>query len=345
MYSINVDGGALASQSSLMFGTYTFSIECVHALLKKDSINTYTLYTQKKSISLQLPQIHQKYIWPTIGWMKIGLSLAELFSNKPNSIFLALNQAIPLYTAGPIIGFIHGLSFEQYPKLYPDSYKYMHSQVIELLDRSKHIVVSSEKVKSELIARFGKRDSIHVIPFGIPATFYTKIHKYKRKKIILYVGMNHPIKNITMLLKTFTKLRNKSYFAEYTLVLVGIGNESIDLLQQYQQENIVVISHAKPIELIKLYSEAACLAVPSLYESFHFPTVEALALGTPVVSNELAVIPELAPYVHKTKNTVSDFCRVLENCLTNPKIPQTELLFDTFNWNNFAKKVIALYHE
>lgn len=326
-----------------MYGTHTFSTECINALTRYDKINSYTIYTQTEIDKLP-GFVNIRKIWPKRGWMKIGITTAELLSRKKNNIFLALNQSIPLYTSGPIIGFIHGLSFALYPQLYPDLQKRMHSELNQLIQRARHIVVSSKKVKSELLQVFPKRENIHVIPFGVPASYIEKDKSYKRKKFILYVGMNHPIKNISLLVRAFKLLIKKPTYRTYKLILAGIGTTPIDyygLPHQY----IIVVPHAHTSLLKKLYNEAACLAVPSLYESFHFPTIEALSQGTPVAAHEGAIIPELALFVQTCTNDPKNFCLGLQKCLASPKKINMKSLHSKFSWRTFAQRVTALYHE
>jgi len=342
MYNVKIDGGALNAHDANIYGTHTFSKELITALTHYDKINSYTIYTQENTV-LTTNGARMQKIWPKIGWMKMGIAIAELMSRNKQNIFLATNQSFPLYTSGSIIGFIHGLSFMQYPHLYPDSQKRMRQQISQLMHRARHIVVSSEKVKSALTHKYPQNKNIHTIPFGIPSAFIEKNKNYKRKKLVLFVGMNHPIKNITLLIRSFKLLITNPMYSTYKLILVGVGNTRVDYLGLSQQ-HVVLIPHANISLLKKLYNEAACLAVSSLYESFHFPTIEALSQGTPVVACAGAVIPEIAPYVHTSKHNPNDFCKSLQNCLTSTKHIDVQTLQTTFSWRTFAKKIVALYH-
>ena len=343
MYNIQIDGGALNSHATNVYGTHTFSNELINALADFDTINTYTVYAQEPIVGID-SAIRIKVIWPRMGWMKIGISIAEILSHNKENIFLALNQSVPMYTNGPIIGFIHGLSFMKFPHLYPDSYKRMHQQVSQLMHRARHIVVSSNKIKVELESLYPHNKNIHSIPFGIPSAYIQKNIRYKRKNIVLFVGMNHPIKNMSLLLNSFKLLIANPSFSSYKLVVVGAGNIDTHYYGLTQQ-NVIVIPQANTSLLQKLYNEAACLAVPSLYESFHFPTIEALSQETPVVTTMNAVIPEIAPYVYTCNNNPNDFYKGLQKCLTMSHTIDIQKLHRDFSWKKFAKRIVALYHE
>ncbi|MCR4329947.1 MAG: glycosyltransferase [Candidatus Roizmanbacteria bacterium] len=343
MYNIKVDGGALTTCKANIYGTHTFSKELISALTHYDKTNSYTIYTQENS-SETISNSHIQTVWPKIGWMKIGISVAEILSHNEKNIFLALNQSLPMYTNGPIIGFIHGLSFMKYPHLYPDSYKRMYRQVSQLMHRARHIVVSSNKIKAELESLYPHHNNIHSIPFGIPSAYIQKSIRYKRKNIVLFVGMNHPIKNLGLLIRSFKLIVANPQYSSYKLILAGVGNAPVNC-HGLNQQNVIIIPYADTSLLLKLYNEASCLAVPSLYESFHLPTVEALSQDTPVVSCTEAAIPELAPFIHISKNNPRDFYRSLLHCLNATQHVDIQKLRATFSWKIFVNKIVALYHD
>lgn len=332
--NIAIDGGALNANTIHHYGNFTFTGELINALSRVDGINSYTLYTYEPYNSLRLPENFRiKCLIPKKGWMKLRVSLEEL-KNK-SDIFLALNQSLPVHTRAKIISFSHGLSFMKFPALYPDSYTKMKRQVEEMLKRSSHTVVSSQKVEKDFDSYFGDNKNIHVIPFGIPSMFRQNSLRYKRKKIILYVGMNHPIKQLDYITESFNKLTRDKKYGTYLLLLVGVE-------KKYSQKNILTIPHATHVELLKFYNEAACLLSASLYESFNLPILEALSQETPVVALSRAVIPELKNYVY-TCAQKKDFVTIIKKALIQPKKINLSKLREQFSWDNFAARLIGLY--
>lgn len=97
---ISVDGGGLGGKLGERFGNYVFSKNLIEALLKYDKRNQYYIYTLDR-------------LKPRLAWSKIRLSIEELKEKK--DVFLALNQAIPLFVSGKVISFCHGLSYYCYP--------------------------------------------------------------------------------------------------------------------------------------------------------------------------------------------------------------------------------------
>ncbi len=267
---ISVDAGALCAKKNQRFGNYIVTENLIKALKLYDQENKYFFYSfcnKPQTINLQ----------PKLFWSVFRISIEEIIKKK--DYYLALNQALPLFTPSKIISFSHGLSFYFYPELYPDSAEKMKNQHKTMIERSHKIVVPSIKVKNELFAVFKKiKCEIIVIPYGIPFDMLSKIkdplqgkqRSRSKDKFFLTVGMDHPIKN-------------KKVLPRY-------------------KHKFIVANNVSRIKLKLLYQKANALVTTSLYESFNLPVLEALSLGCPVIGLKSAIIPELAPYVNLCQN-------------------------------------------
>jgi glycosyltransferase involved in cell wall biosynthesis len=120
---------------------------------------------------------------------------------------------------------------------------------------------------------------------------------------VLFVGSEHPRKNLVSLLRAFRCLKDDVDFRDLKLVKVGAagGRESPFRQQTLAQiaelglEQEVLLTGQVPTEdLVAYYSGAACLVLPSLYEGFGFPPVEAMACGCPVIVGNAGALPEIA---------------------------------------------------
>jgi len=333
---ISVDGGALNPKNNQRFGTSVFSVNLVAALKLYDKKNQYFIYTFKN-------------LKPKLFWLKARVSLEELKQKK--DIFLALNQAIPLYTSGKIITFCHGLSYYFHPQLYPKKdVVRLKKQLDEMLKRSDKIIVSSEKVKDELVLVRQSLDEggliidkIHIEPFGIPLdmldTVTTLIRPYKscnrKYKYFLFVANNQKIKNLNFVINSFIKSSlNKT---GYKLFLVGDWKE-------YENKNkgIISIGNATRQKLKKLYQRAIALLTSSYYESFNFPVLEALSQGCPVIGLPAAIIPEFLPYVNLANN-VEEFVEKMKKITKKLDVQSINRLYTQFNWQNYVKNLVKLY--
>lgn len=110
---------------------------------------------------------------------------------------------------------------------------------------------------------------------------------------LLYVGNRKPHKNVPGLLKAFSLsgLENR-----YKLVLSGEPDtETTDLIRDGKLQESVAFAGAIPEEMLpEYYRGAEVLLLPSRYEGFGLPVLEAMACGTPVVTSNRTSLPEVA---------------------------------------------------
>ncbi|MGB9883454.1 MAG: glycosyltransferase [Microgenomates group bacterium] len=303
---ISVDYGAVESKK--YFGTKIFAQNLKEALIRYDNKNTYIFYDFKN-------------VYPKIFWNKIGLSIAELkFQPK---IFLALNQAVPLYVNGKIISFFHGLSFYFYPEFYSKSeINRLNSQLKEMVKRSDKIVVSSIRVKKELLKLFLNKNidkKIFVLPFGVPFDILKNKPKKNKEKIFLFVGGSQPIKNFSFI---------KNVFKEFQ--------------KNHKNYKLINVTNLNRKQLINYYQKATALLTSSFYESFNLPVLEALALGCPVIATSSAIIPELKKYVNIAKDE-DEFLKLMFEIPKKPNKKIIKEIKEKFSWENYVKKLIKLY--
>ena len=123
-----------------------------------------------------------------------------------------------------------------------------------------------------------------------------KYHPYINDEYILFVGTLEPRKNLNNLLIAFKKVQQEK--PKVKLVIVGKdgwGNISIsDLAQSLGIEKSVVITgFVADEELLSLYQHCAILAMPSLYEGFGLPALEALSMKKKVVVSKFTAISDI----------------------------------------------------
>jgi len=305
---ISVDGGALNPKNSQRFGTSVFSENLVKALQLYDKKNQYKIYTFEN-------------LKPKLFWMKGKVSIEEF--KKKSDIFLALNQALPLYVAGRTISFCHGLSYHYYPQYYSKKdVTRLNKQLNEMAKRSDKIVVSSQKVKDEITSMYRYIEGkVVVFPFGIPLDM-KKGEIKKKYKYFIFVGMDHPIKNINFIKQAFNEFKKDKKYNGYKLKILT-KNISRKRLKDF-------------------YQHATALLTASHYESFNFPVLEALSQGCPVISLKSAIIPELKPHVNLVNN-LDEFVGNMKRITKKPTVQLISQLYIKFNWKNYVKNLVKLY--
>lgn len=329
---ISIDGGGLCTDKNNRFGNYIFTENLIKAVQQYEKSNQYFVYAfcRKPKFVKESNNLIYKNLQPKLGWSRVRTSIEEITSKK--DVFLALNQSIPLITNSRIISFSHGLSFHFFPKLYPDSFKQLTKQLDQMLLRSHKIIVSSIKVKNELLSINRVIDAkIKVILYGVPLDMVeekSKINsdligiKNQKSKFFLFVGMNHPTKNIEYIKDSFKKFQSSKVGKEFKLIIAD---------------------HISRTKLKQLYRQATALLTASLYESFNLPVLEALAQNCPVIGLKSAIIPELTPYVNIVKDQ-SEFILIMKKAaLNNLKPINIKKITQKFSWKNYVYNLSQQY--
>lgn len=170
-------------------------------------------------------------------------------------------------------------------------------------------------------------------------------------KFILAFGATDPRKNLERILAAFN--RYCATDSEISLVLVGnIGAVRNRLQGAKSSGRIVVLHNVTDNQLVALYSSAALLLYPSLYEGFGLPVLEALACGTPVIASRRSSIPEIAglaaEYVEPTD--ISDLVRALRLVLHDVVVREQLVTAGLerarrFSWPRTARLVLKAYQD
>lgn len=330
-----MDGGTLCQPTNQRTGNYTFIENFLKALSLYDKKNSYMVYTFCSSDYSFEPNITVKKLLPKIGWMRWRVDIEEMVSN--NDLFLALNQVSPLFGTKKIISFCHGLSYYFYPNFYPkrDVIR-LNNQLRDMVSRSDKIIVSSIKVKNELLSIVPKLKNIIILPFGIPFDIVRAKKNKGKEKILLALGYDQPIKNTKFIINSFNQLIKQKKYKDYKLNVISANKK------EFLGKNIKIINNISREKIIDLYLSSSALLTASHYESFNFPVLEALAGSCPIVGLKSAIIPEMQRYI-ETVETKEDFVNKIEKTLTNPKKIDYDNLKKDFSWKNYIKKLIKIY--
>jgi glycosyltransferase involved in cell wall biosynthesis len=174
------------------------------------------------------------------------------------------------------------------------------------------VITVSEFTKNVLIKILGVQPHrVHVVHNGVqpsfrPVTDEDSVRQLLRRYDIhgpyfLYVGQLDPFKNILRLLEAFHILKNSVQGFQHHLVCVTPSSKShwfFPLILRKMEElaldkEIRFLRNIPDEELPLFYNGASALLIPSLYEGFGMPALEAMACGTPVVASRACSLPEV----------------------------------------------------
>ncbi|MFN8045490.1 MAG: glycosyltransferase family 4 protein [Dermatophilaceae bacterium] len=162
--------------------------------------------------------------------------------------------------------------------------------------RLKHIVTVSQSSALDIVRDFGVDPArIDVIPLGVQPEVFTEYAGARVPgRIVAMASADSPLKGIKTLLESVAKLRTER---DVTLTLVSKptpGGVTERLVDRLGLADVVSFVHGLSVEeLAATMGSAEIVCVPSLYEGFSLPTLEAMACGTPLVVSDGGAIPEV----------------------------------------------------
>jgi len=220
------------------------------------------------------------------------------------------------------------------------------------------IIVPSVATRDDLVALFGvRREKIDVIPLAADAQFVpqdqTQVARVRDKygladEYVLSVGINKPHKNMVALIDAWQSLGE----TQRTLVIAGAWDARYASVIGRQSSVVRFISNVDDRDLPALYSGAAVFVMPSLYEGFGLPPLEAMACGAPVVCSNAASLPEV---VGEAAVLVSPrdvgaiggaIARVLSDAGWRDELrAKSRARAAQFSWERTARQTLGVYQE
>lgn len=229
------------------------------------------LWTQR-----QLPRIYQK------------LKTSLLFSPVPEA---------PLYSRCRYIVTVHDLIPLRFPKPFSPLTPYHRYYIPQVLAQAQHILCNSTATAQDIIDFFHIRaEKITPILLAYDANHFRCLNLPKRN-YFLYIGRHDPHKNLHRLIAAFAALPN---CCDYELWLVGSTDRRYTPTFQAFVKQLSITTQVKFLDYVPysqlptIINSAIALVYPSLWEGFGLPVVEAMACGTPVITSNLASLPEVA---------------------------------------------------
>jgi glycosyltransferase involved in cell wall biosynthesis len=300
------------------------------ALASIDHENQYTIFHSRKEDYPPVVNFRRVPLWTPAHHRIERLALSVELARFNLDVFHSPDFIPPHRGAKRHVITVHDLTFLHYPQyLTEDSRRYYNDQIEAAVKHADHILTVSESAKADLMTMLNVPEAkITVQPHGINHQEYKPLpvetlHATRKKfelpnSYILFVGTIEPRKNIQGLLQAYQHFLASIPDAP-PLVLVGRKGWLIDetVKRIEQAPNVRWIQNADDADLPALYNLARMLVLPSFYEGFGMPALEAMACGViPVVSNHSS-LPEVVGDVGLQINpdnhmTITDaLCRVL----------------------------------
>lgn len=347
-------------------GNQTYILNLFRTIRDIDTANQYTFYynkpTNKKVEALNFEhKIHQApFMWTQLVFPFL------LRQDKPDVLFMPI-QMLPFLKSRrqKSVVTIHDLAFLLYPETFPAKDAFLHKLYVrEAITKADHLIAITEATKQDII-KFYKTDpaKITVVYHGVDKDRFRLIQKGEEnlvvnvktkynitKPYILYIGNVQPRKNIQGLIKAYQKLRSTTDH-NYQLVIAGakawLVEDVMKEIGENYREDIIFTGRFQDEELAPLLWGANLFVLPSLYEGFGLPILEAMACGVPTLVSNTPSLVEVGGEAALSfdPHSIDDMAKVLDNVISNPDL-RTKMREKglkraaEFSWNRCAQETI-----
>lgn len=316
------------------------------------------------------PDWQYRVIGPGGFWTRWRLPL-DLYLHRPwPDVFLSLSHYAPAYAPMPRIVSIMDLSFLKFPDAFRSLVRWqLTNWTEESIQNAVRVLAISEFTKKEIIRAYGYPEKrITVIYPGIPENTkrfrrlaagdkQIEIERMKKKyginRYFFFVGTLQPKKNLSRLVEAFNMI--KKDFPDIHLVIAG------KMWHQFENHEPRATSHEQvkylgfvpDADLFPLLAGAECLILPSLYEGFGIPVLEAMALGTPVAASNLTSVPEILGDAGMLFDPTSteEIARGIREVLSwspakrQEQVKKGMIRAEQFSWERGAEKILRIFEE
>jgi glycosyltransferase involved in cell wall biosynthesis len=286
-------------------------------------------------------------------WSQVRLPIA-LAAERPDLLFVPAH-AIPFAWPGKALTVVHDLAFERHPHAYSAAERaYLSLTTRWATLRCQLLIAVSESTKADLVSAYGVRpERIRVVPLGAaepavaPAPLSRLAELGLNGSFVLQVGRIETRKNQAAALAAVERLDG------VTLAVAGPETDPALTAKLRASSHCRVLGRVDQPTLELLYKRASAVVVPSLYEGFGLPVLEAMARGKVVVAAKASSLPEVggdaALYFHDAADS-EQLARVLEIALGDNKL-RTSLgraaraRARKFTWDRTAAGVAGVIRE
>ena len=347
----------------LRVGSAEFAFRLIKEFAKEKSHNFF-IYTPVEP-SKDLPRETNSFKYIVFKskklWTMLGLS-KKIYKDKNNlDVFFSPTHYLPLFSVVPSVVSIFDLSYLKYPELFKKKDLYqLKIWGRYSIKRAKAVITISESSKNAIIEEYKlASDKVHVVYPGIKELINNREinmtdlqKKYGIKKnFILFVGTIQPRKNIARMVEAISQI------PELELIVVGKKGWQyegiLDSPRKFGVENRVKFLEFVPDEeLSELYKNAICFVLPSLYEGFGLPILEAMKYGCPVVTSNTSSLPEAGgdAALYFDPEDSSDIAEKIKKLLSDDKFREDMIekgykQAKKFSWEKAAKEALHVLKE
>jgi len=307
------------------------------------------------------------------GWEWFGWPPVEMVAGGCDVVHCPAAYVAPARYAARVVT-IHDLHALRHPRHgAPLGGGYLAGTLPDRLPEVEAVIVPSSAVCGEVVSHFPRvhPERIHVVPEGVASRWFESpdpkrvADTLRRRGIsqpyVLTVGTLEPRKNQGRLFKAMAAWRREAKPDETVPLLVGVGRpgwggitvERLCRRAALDPRAVCWIADVDDAELSHLYAGASVVVVPSLWEGFGLPALEAMACGKPLVVSNRGGLPEVTggTAVEVNPYHIRELATAVRELVNAREERKAELgrraaaRARTFTWTAAARKTLQVYRE
>lgn len=347
-------------------GSSEVCFEILSELEKIDKKNEYTIYLPVAPTA-DMPKTRDGWIYKVVPGRRLWTlrALNRAVNQDRPDVFWSPTHYAPLMLKMPQIITILDVSYKHFPKMFAkrDLYK-LSIWGKYSVKRAKRIITISQTSRDDIIKEYNVAPTkVAVVTVGIRDIIKSDMKKedvLEKHSVstpyILFVGTIQPRKNIVRLIEAFSRIKKAR---DSDLALVVIGRRGWQFKETFEAPNkygvgdsVKFLENVTDEELPVFYKNAELFVLPSLYEGFGLPILEAMQYGAPVATSNVSSLPEAggdaAAYFDPTD--AEDMVKVIENVLDHKSLREKMVErgkkhVKEFSWEKSAVDVLKVLEE
>ena len=222
-------------------------------------------------------------------------------------LFHCLYSNHPLFFKGVQMVTIHDLKYVLHPEFMGSKGKlksiYLKNLMRHAAKHCEKLIAVSESTRNDLLKVFprmsGLPERTQVVYEAATVSMKTNqeiIRKFELSRpYFLYLGELRPHKNVGRVIQAFMQFKAQvSPDADIRLIVAGKPHKSFVMPADARRDDIIFTGYVKDDDAYTLYSNALAYCLPSLYEGFGLPILEAMKCGCPVITSDFSSTAEVA---------------------------------------------------
>jgi glycosyltransferase involved in cell wall biosynthesis len=237
------------------------------------------------------------------------------------------------------------------------------------IQRCRQIITVSERSKADLVEAFGLEESrIAVVYNGVNKDLFNDrpVDQELQSRLLASLGVKRPYifhhgtiqprKNLVRLIAAYRVLLGRNRNLDFDLVLAGAlgwGHEEVArAARAHVAGRVMLAGELEDRELALLLKGASLVVIPSLYEGFCLPMVEAMASGVPVIAANTSCLPEISGGALRYFDplSVEEMAACMEQVLESSELQRTLVAQGReqaakFDWGRCAQETLNILQK